>query len=637
MCGFVTIHSNSEPVSREALTQATRSMHHRGPDGQGQWVAPHRRVGMGHARLSIIDLTSGDQPIANEDEQIHIVVNGEFYDHERIQDELVARGHRLRTKSDSEILAHLYEDFGTHCMTELRGEFAFALWDERNGLLFAARDRFGIKPLYYAQVGDKLYLASEIKALLAAGVPAAWDHEAMYQDLTMVFDNDRTLFRGIRQVPPGHCLLATRYRVQLQRYWDYDYPREDESPPDLSEDEYIEQFRAGLLEATRLRLRADVPVGCYLSGGIDSCALLGMAATLHPKPIEAFTIAFEEGPYDEAPIAEEMATKAGANYHPFRMPETMLADHFADAVWQCETMTFNSNCVAKYLLSEKVRDFGFKVVLTGEGSDENLAGYAPFRRDMFLYGYDDGEAAKQKRLDELLEKNKDVGRFMLPMGDTLPLDGVRRTLGFVPTMVEATASRGKFVQPLLAPDFAAEFHGRDPYQMMLNRLDVAGQMAGRHPVHQSMYLFTKTIFANKLLNFLGDRMEMAHSIEGRTPFLDHHLVALASRMPISMKIRDSTEKYVLREAARPYLTDTVYRRQKHPFLAPSEMKGKLFELVQDTLRTGVLASIPFFDRKRVLELLDGVQTESDAEARHRSFAALLMITSACVLHERYQL
>ena len=266
MCGSVAFFSNDSPVSAQALARATQALHHRGPDGQRQWIAPHRRVGLGHARLSIIDLTTGDQPIANEDEQIHIVVNGEFYDYERIQRELESRGHRLRTRSDSEILLHLYKDYGVHCMPALRGEFAFVLWDERNGLLFAARDRFGIKPLFYARVGDTLYFASEVKALFAAGVPAAWDHEAVYQDLHAISDGDRSLFKGVQQVPPGHLLIATRYGMQVNRYWDHSFPTLDAPPPTYSEAEHIERMREALLEARcwtafrtcRIRSRAAV-------------------------------------------------------------------------------------------------------------------------------------------------------------------------------------------------------------------------------------------------------------------------------------------------------------------------------------------------------------------------------------------
>jgi asparagine synthase (glutamine-hydrolysing) len=286
MCGIVGVFSSSAPVSEVAVTKGTLALHHRGPDGQRHWFSPDRRVGLGHARLSIIDLATGDQPIANEDDQIHIVVNGEFYDYERYRSELIGRGHRFRTRSDSEILIHLYEEEGVHCLRHLRGEFAFVLSDERNGLLFAARDRFGIKPLYYAQVGDALYLASEAKALFAAGVRAGWDHEAVFQDLHAALPPDRSLFDGIRQVPPGHYVLASRYHTQVLRYWDLNFPTLDAGVVPRSDGEHIEIMHDGLREAIRLRLRADVPVGCYLSGGIDSCAKLGVAPAQREQPNE---------------------------------------------------------------------------------------------------------------------------------------------------------------------------------------------------------------------------------------------------------------------------------------------------------------------------------------------------------------
>src|SRR5262249_40329187 len=246
----------------------------------------------------------------------------------------------------------------------------------------------------------------EAKALSGAGVPARWDHEGLYQDLTAILDQDRSLFEGIYQIPPAHYLVASRNHMQIVRYWDLNYPTLDAPPPVHTEADYVEHMRNELREAIRLRLRADVPVGCYVSGGPDSCAMLGVAAGLRDEPVEAFTIAFEEGPFDEGPIAEEMAAHVGARFHRFRMPEEMLAQHYADAIAHCEMIHFNSNCVAKYLLSEKVRDAGFKVVLTGEGSDEILAGYPPFRRDLLLSDAAAAAATTRQRIAPLDEGNK---------------------------------------------------------------------------------------------------------------------------------------------------------------------------------------------------------------------------------------
>jgi asparagine synthase (glutamine-hydrolysing) len=381
MCGIVAILSQGGPVSAVALERSLNTLQHRGPDGQKTWAASDGSVALGHARLSIIDLATGDQPIANEDESIWIVANGEFYDYERVQQQLERDGHRLRTRSDSEIGLHLYEDLGTNSVHRLRGEYAFAIWDGRSRKLFAVRDRFGVKPLFYAQHNSSLYLASEMKALFAAGVPAEWDPE--YAHFSTAFSPpSKTPFKGVHAVPPGYRLTADANGISLAQYWDVEYPVVGDGPPALSDAEYIEQFRAVLDDAVRVRLRADVPVGCYLSGGIDSCAVLGLAARRRSDPIRAFTLRFEHEDYDEGKFAEDMARKAGADWTPIPISQTELADNFADAIYHAEHPCINAHFVAKFLLSRAVRDAGFKVVLTGEGSDELLAGYAHFREDL---------------------------------------------------------------------------------------------------------------------------------------------------------------------------------------------------------------------------------------------------------------
>ncbi len=643
MCGIVAIFSERGPVSAETLRRATQRIVHRGPDGQRHWIASDGRVGLGHARLSIIDLVTGDQPIANEDETLRIVANGEFYEFEAIRRELEQRGHRFRTRSDSEIALHLYEEAGSHALSRLRGEFAFVIWDEPNQTLLAARDRFGVKPLYWARVGETLYLASEAKALFAAGVPARWDAESFYQSIAIQFDEDRSMFAGVSQVPPGCFLLATPGHQQIVRYWDVNYPLQSAAESDQSEcddRQHVERMRAALDEAVRIRLRADVPVGCYLSGGIDSCAILGFASRHHAEPIKAFTLCFDTAMYNEEAVAREMAEAAGAEFYPLSVTQEMLADHFADAVEHAEIPTANPHGVAKYLLSELVRERGYKVVLTGEGSDEMLGGYAHFRRDMLLYNSQNQDPESVNRLLRELEEANEVSRgLLLPTGNAEPLESVKTTLGFVPSWLETRSANGVRYRRLLRPEFCRAFEQRDAFRVFLNRIDVAGQLAGREPVHQSLYLWTRSMLPNYLLNFLGDRMEMAHSIEGRVPFLDHHLVETIRDMPVRMKIRGMTEKYVLREAAREVLTETVYRRQKHPFLAPPaglQMDGRLFELMQDTLRGPALKNQPFYDPQAVLGLLDRMK---DLDDRKRSGASYLLtnVMSTCILHERYAL
>lgn len=640
MCGIVALYARRGQVDLETVRRGTARLQHRGPDGQRHWLSPDRKVGLGHARLSIIDLTTGDQPIASEDGRMTIVCNGEFYGYEAIQRELEMSGHRLRTKSDSEIALHLYEDLGPQCLHRLRGEFAFVIWDETNRTMFAARDRFGIKPLFYAVHDGTLYAASEVKALFAAGVPARWDAESFWQLAEQGGHQGRTLYHGINLIPPGHYLIATDQHIQVVRYWDFDYPVAGNGANHRSDADYNAEFREALEEAVRIRLRADVPVGCYLSGGLDSCSVLGLAARHHPEPIRAFTLTFDRPEYDEEAQAKEMAALAGAEFYPIPICQDDLADNFADAIHQCETLCINAHGVAKYLLSRAVRDAGYKVVITGEGSDEILGGYVHFRRDMLLYNRAGQEPETVQKLLEEQERLNTVSRgLLLPDGSAGPLDDVKRLLGFVPSWMEAFSSRARKLREVLADDYLATIGNRQGYRSLLSEIDVSRQLAGREPVHQSLYLWSKTCLPIYILTMLGDRMEMGHSIEGRVPFLDHHVVEVIRSQPVNQKIRGMTEKYVLRESVRDVITDTVYRRQKHPFLAPPASlnpQGKLHAFVQDTLRGSHLASVPFFDQNKVISILDRID-EMDDGGRVANDTTLMYIASACVLHERFGL
>ncbi len=632
MCGIVAIFSKQEPISTDVLARATRQLYHRGPDQQGQWVAPHGRVGLGHTRLSIIDFTTGDQPMMNEDEQLHVIVNGEFYEFERIQCELKQKGHRFRTRSDSEIVLHLYEEFGTQCLHHLRGEFAFVLWDEANQLLFAARDRFGIKPLFYAMVGDTLYLASEAKALFAAGVPARWDNESFFQQLFVYVNQDRTLFEGVYQVPPGHYLLATQRGLQICRYWDFDYPIADAAPK-CTDAEYIEQLRHTLAEAVQIRMRADVPIGCFLSGGVDSSTILGMAAKYSSEPIKAFTVTFDHPVYNEESIARETARHVGADFQPVPLNSSDFADHIANATWHAETLDVNPRGVARYIQSRAVHELGYKVVLAGEGSDEILAGYGDVRQDFQLGDF-----------PQMIQQGLEENRGKSPVSSATLLDKtpaflarLHETLGFTPFWLKKIAVNRAFFHLLLAPDYASKFSEWDVYDVFLSQFDVQDQLAGRSPVIQSLYLWCKSILPNYIL--FADRLEMAHGVEVRLPFLDHHVFELVRDMPVSLLRHGTREKYVLREAARPFVLDKVYARPKHSFAAPPATlttNNRLYTLMQDSLRSSVMASVPFFDQAAVIALLDKLPTMTERQ-RIALESTLMMLLSTYFLQSRYNL
>jgi asparagine synthase (glutamine-hydrolysing) len=639
MCGIAAILAPpSASVSPDALDRAVARLHHRGPDGRGRWISPDGRVGLGHARLSIIDLDTGQQPMASEDDRTWITANGEFYDFERIQDELRGAGHSLRSGSDSEIALHLYEDLGPHCLHHLRGEFAFVIWDGRHRQLFAARDRFGVKPLFWARHEGFLYLASEVKALFEAGVPARWDLESVHHGPAFRRP-DRTFFEGVKAIPPGHYLLADDQGVRVFQYWDIHYPMAGAHSGTVGDEEAIQGFREVLDESVRLRLRADVPVGCYLSGGLDSCAVLGLAQRHVSRPIRAFTLSFDRAEYDEEAIAREMAEHAGAEFVPIYITQDLLADHLPEAITACETFAVNAHGVAKFLLSRAVRDAGFKVVLTGEGSDEMLAGYPHWRRDMLLYNHQGQDPGEVDRLLEDLAAANQVSRgLLMPEKDsahTSDSELLSRVLGFVPTWMIPQFKMARARVGVYAPGVFDDVVERDLAAFLLGGLDVQNQLMGRDPVHQSLYLWAKTALPDYILTVLGDRMEMAHSIEGRVAFLDHHVAEYLRTIPVHLKIRGMTEKFILREATRHVLTDTVYRRQKHPFLSPPaalDPSGRLHQLTQDTLRGSAVENVPWLHAPAVRAFMDSVEEMDDAE-RVATDPMVMWLMSAVFLQE----
>jgi asparagine synthase (glutamine-hydrolysing) len=610
MCGIVAIISRDNPVCSSVLLRAVSRLRHRGPDDISFWIAPNGTAGLGHVRLSIIDLAGGGQPISNERGTVWAVTNGEFYAFEQIRRDLLHRGHRLATDSDSEILVHLYEEYGPGCLDHLRGEFAFVLWDDARQRMFAARDRFGIKPLLYYEHRDFLVFASEAKALLEIGVDARWDEDAVFQHLHACMDQTQTLFAGIRQIKPGHYMLASASATRLIRYWELDYPAEGHEPA-CSEHEYQRRLRHQLEEAVRVRLRADVPVGCLLSGGLDSSAILGIAARHAADPLAAFTVSFDDAAYDETTVARGTAALNGVDLHVVPVSQLEFARHFADVVWQGETFAFNAHAVAKYVLSKAVHDAGYKVVLSGEGADEIFAGY-------------------------LFSAIEFCSRSESSVRDDDPLANLCDRPGGHSQLLRGLWETRRELASLLAPEFAQKFAASNPYETLLAGVDQL-QLAGRHVVTQSLYLWAKSLLPNYVL--AAEKLDMAHAVEVRMPFFDHAVFDIARDAAVHWLYQHGREKHVLREAVRPYLTDDVYRSPKHPFTAPpvcSPRNRLFFEFLQDTLRGTATKSVPFFDQRSVVALLDGLPA-LPAVSRIKHDVVLLIVLSACVLHDRYRM
>ncbi|MBU6450969.1 MAG: asparagine synthase (glutamine-hydrolyzing) [Cyanobacteria bacterium REEB67] len=641
MCGIFTIYQTSPTggaVRKRDVQRALTALAHRGPDGEGMWIDPDATVALGHTRLAIVGVDIGAQPIANEDGTIHLIVNGEFYGYEKIRSDLEGRGHTFVTRTDGEIALHLYEEYGLGCLKHLRGEFALVIYDQNKKRLFAARDRFGIKPLCYAQAGGTLYLASEAKAIFAAGLTARWDADSFFQSAASQYVlPDRTLFEGVKQLQPGHYLLASGADITVEQYWDLDYDVEEHAPGaaqnTISDGELIEEFGRLLEESVRLRLQADVPVCTHLSGGLDSSAIVALAMKHTSRPIKSFSISFSEAGYDEHVIARAMAAHCGADFEPISVSQEELVRCLPDAVYHAEGFAVNGHLTAKYILNRHIRKAGYKVALTGEGADEVVAGYPHLRSDLYR---SDG---REQLLAGLHARNTASRGIMLQEGKSLPLDSVARRLDYVPSFLEAKGTLGHKTCSVLADDYLSDYASIDSYDRLLNCFDIAGQLTGRNRVHQSLYLWSKTALVNYILRTLGDGTEMANSVEGRLPFLDHHLFEFTRNLPLSLKIKGTVEKYILRQAVKPLITKTIYEREKHPFVAPplSRFNDKASTTaLNDTLRSENFKSIPFFDQKKMINLIDSLP-DLPPEQRAAYDPVLMMAMSSAALHKSFHL
>ncbi|GLQ87911.1 asparagine synthase (glutamine-hydrolyzing) [Dyella flagellata] len=615
MCGIGAIYAHGAGVDPQMLQRMRRTLAHRGPDGEGEWLAPDGNVGLLHTRLSIVGLANGEQPMRNEDGRLCVTVNGEFYDFEHLRAKLMQRGHRFRSESDSEVALHLYEEHGDDCVRMLRGEFAFCLWDGRARRLLAVRDRFGIKPLFYAQWNGLLLFASEIKALFAAGVPAVWDRQSTLDQLFICLPEDRTPYAGIRQLPPGHRMIVDAKGMRIEKYWDMDYPLHDQDDAD-GERAQVEQLRTALDEAVRLRLRADVPVGCFLSGGLDSSSVLGIASRHAATPMHAFTVCFEESYYNERDYAQSMAAFAGATFVPTEVRHADLSASFREALWHGEMFALNGHGVARYIHSKAIHEAGWKVVLSGSGSDDLLGGYPSARQDMLQNALLRGTAGASFAAEQPL------------------LHQVQQRLGFVPSWMSKLAADRSILFVLMHPDMVSLYERRNPFEDFLDSVD-ARQLAGRDAVIQSLYLWTKAFLGNYEL--LAERLEMAHGLEVRLPFLDHHLFEVIKRIPAARLIKGQQEKYALRQAARPYLPDLICKRSKHSFTAPPitlDAESPFYELLQDSLRSERFKDVPFFDAQTVVELLDRLPSMGE-DVKLSLDGVMTMTLSAALLQEMY--
>lgn len=549
MCGIAGIFAQDRRgvINENHLFEMARMLTHRGPDDSGGFVSGG--VGFGFRRLSIVDLAAGNQPHYNEDSSIVSICNGEIYNFKELRRELELKGHAFRTKCDVEILVHLYEESGPAFVSRLNGQFAFALYDHRRHELFLARDPVGIAPLFYTVKGDQLLFASEIKALLRhPSVPRKVNLTGLDQIVTFPgVVSPTTMFEGIHALKPGHYLRAGTGVVETREYWDLIYPEDDGSTDGRPASFYTERLESLLLDAVAQRLDADVPVGFYLSGGLDSSLIGSLIHVARPQQrYHSFSITFPQSEIDERRFQRMMANHLGSIHHEIEFQSEDIIRRLKAAILCAETPLKESYNTCSLALSGLVRETGLKVVLTGEGADELFAGYVGYRFDQTGARRGSGET----ELEEILENEM---RQHLWGDSRLFYEHEYHRFGEIKAGIYSEAMTARL------PDFDCI---REPLidQSKLHR---------RHPLHQRSYLDFKLRLSDHLLADHGDRVAYANSVEARYPFLDLNVLEFARSIPPALLIQNATEKYVLRAIGRKYLPPPVLAREKFGFVAPS--------------------------------------------------------------------
>ena len=605
MCGVVGTYLNAAESVPDImmLRRMVSAIRHRGPDGTGFHTEPG--IGMGHARLSIIDVEGGAQPIHNEDQTVWISYNGEVFNYPELRQQLERSGHRFYTSTDTEVLVHLYEERGDDFVHELNGQFAFALWDRRSRRLLLVRDRAGILPLYYAQTPTGVIFASEIKALLAGGtVRAELDPNALDEVLTFWAPlAPRTMFKGVSQVCPGEMIMLQGGRLQRRTWWRWEFPPAG-SHRCAPESQLQAELRNTLSDATRIRLRADVPVGAYLSGGLDSSSLVALLNRTVPESLRTFSIGFDDAGLDESEHQRRVAEHLHTTSERIDCSLSDIAAGFPEAIRHAESPVLRTAPTPMRLLSALVRRSGIKVVLTGEGADEVLGGYDIFKeakvRQFWARNPESSwRPALLKRLYPYLDLTAAQSAAYLKeffgIGLNCPDDPF-----FAHLPRWTTTAQCKL---FLSEDFRRQVEGTAIERFRAALPQAIGEW---HSFNRGEYVEAVTLLPSYLLSSQGDRMLMANSVEGRFPYLDHRLIAFASALHPRYKMRVLKEKHLLREVMRPELPASILQRAKQPYRAPDAAAFIIEnppDYVKELLGPECLSRYGYFDPEKVGRLV----------------------------------
>jgi len=638
MCGIAGIIDFSDRRPDEGvLRRMLGSIRHRGPDASGLYL--DNDAGLGSVRLSIIDLEGGDQPVHNEDGTLWIVYNGEVFNYIELRPDLEARGHRFYTNTDTEVLVHLYEEKGPAMLNDLNGQFGLALWDSKNRSLFLARDRMGIRPLFYAQDGKRIAFASEIKAIFCdSGIDRGLDPQSLSDIFTCWSPVDElTPFKGVKQLMPGHYATVTENGLATHRYWQLSFAHNDIDERPLSD--WKEELKDLLHDACRIRLRADVPVGAYLSGGLDSTYTTSVVKHFFNNQLCTFSVNFADSRFDEALFQNKAVHALGTDHKMIRCTDSDIGADFPDVIWYAEAPLLRTAPAPLFRLSRLVRESGFKVVLTGEGADEILAGYDIFKeaRIRHFWAEEPSSKARPKLLKRLYPDifshvDSKAGAF---------LEGFfRKGLALVDSPVYSHMIRWENTA-LLKSFFS------DGLRKELDAVDnLTNRVAGSLPsdfmswdyLSRAQYLEATIFLSHYLLSSQGDRMAMAHSIEGRFPFLDYRVVEFATRVPPFYRLRGLQEKFILRQAAADVIPAELANRPKHPYRAPISrcfFGDKRYEYVEELLSERSLRQKGYFHPGKTGKLVDKIRRQEGHLLSERENMGLTGILSTQLLDEMF--
>jgi asparagine synthase (glutamine-hydrolysing) len=609
MCGIAGYFglAREEVAPRPVLGRMVEALRHRGPDDGGLHL--EGRVALGHRRLSIVDLSpAGHQPLPSADGSVWVTFNGEIFNYVELRSELEARGHAFRTHSDTETIVRAYVDSGPACVERFNGDFAYALWDRTRQRLVLARDRMGVRPLYYTLSNGVLVFASEIKSLLHyPGVRAELDPLALDQCFTFWFPlAPRTPYKRILELPPGHQLIAERGGISVKPYWQLAFPPAAEAGADSrGEDEVAEELEALMEDATRIRLRADVPVGAYLSGGFDSSAITALARRQSGANLRTFSVGFESAEFDETRYQQAVVEALGTEHSAFICTRAEIGRSFPEVVRHMERPVLRTAPAPLYMLARRVREQGFKVVVTGEGADEVFGGYdifkeAKVRRFWARRPQSAWRAALLRRLYPYLpgvqSQSLEYLRAFFRTGLEHPGDPLFSHL----PRFNLTRRIGRFY----SAELRASLAGYDAMEEL--RAGLPAEFGGWHPLSQAQYLESAYLLPGYILSSQGDRVGMAHAVEGRFPFLDHRVVELAARIPPRMKLKGLREKHILRHALGRHLPAMISERPKQPYRAPdseSFFGAAAAGYVDEALSPRALARAGCFDAAAVQRLV----------------------------------